>query len=176
VADGIGDLPANVRRSLSYIIGDSRVQALIDKSRVHSFSKGSRRQGVLILFAGVSGTGKTLAVQLLANQLAMDVCRVKLDELVNQYIGETEENLRELFEKAEAKGYILFFDEADALFGKRTAIIDGHERHANLEVGHLLERMENHHGIVILCSNNKDNLDPMHLRRFHYILDFKSRR
>jgi vesicle-fusing ATPase len=174
--DGVCDLPANIRRSLSYIIIDSRVQALTDKSAEQSFSKSSRRQGVLVLLADVSSAGKTLAAQFLAGHLAMDIYRISLGGLVNKHIGKTEKNLVKLFEKAEANDHILFFDEADALFDKRTEVIDGHDRYAKLEVSYLLERMEKHRGIVIFSSNNRNNLDPAHLRRFQYILDFESRR
>lgn len=170
--DGISDLPANIRRSLSYIIKDSRVQILADKHAGQRFSNSRSRQGVFALFAGASGTGKTLAAQLLANQLSMDVCQINLAEFVNKYIGETEKNLQMFFERAEANNIILLFDEADALFGKRTEIIDSHDRYANLEVSHLLQHMENHRGIVILSSNNRDSFEPAHLRHFQYILDF----
>lgn len=172
--DNICDLPPNIRRSLNYIIIDSRVQALADRPARQSFSKSNRRLGVSALFAGASSTGKTMAAQLLANQLSMDVCRVNLARFVNKYIGETEKNLAELFEKAEAKNYILLLDEGDALLGSRTDIKSAHDRFANQEISHLLQNVENYWGIIILSSSSKDNLNPAHLRRFQYILDFDS--
>jgi SpoVK/Ycf46/Vps4 family AAA+-type ATPase len=174
--DGICDLPANIRRSLSYIVIDSRVRALADRPSRQSFSKSSRRLGVSALFAGASSTGTTLAAQLLANQLSMDVCRVNLARFVNKYIGETEKNLTELFEKAEAKNYILLLDEGEALLGSRIDVKPAHDRYANQEISYLLQSMENHRGIVILSSNSKDNLNPAHLHHFQYILDFDADR
>jgi SpoVK/Ycf46/Vps4 family AAA+-type ATPase len=174
--DDICDLPANIRRSLSYIVIDSRVQALADRPTRHSFSKSGSRLGVSALFAGASGTGKTMAAQLLANQLSMDVCRVNLARFVNKHIGETEKNLTELFEKAEAKNYILLLDEGEVLLGSRTDVKLANDRYANQEISYLLRCMENHWGIVILSSSSKDNLNPAHLRRFQYILDFDSDR
>jgi SpoVK/Ycf46/Vps4 family AAA+-type ATPase len=174
--DDICDLPAHIRRSINYIVIDSRVQALADKSARQNFSKSSRRLGVSALFAGASGTGTTLAAQLLANQLTMDVCRVNLARFVNKYIGETEKNLAELFEKAEEKNYILLLDEGDALLGSRTDVKSANDRFANQEVSYLLQSMKNHHGIVILSSSSKDNLNPAHLRHFEYILDFDSQK
>ena len=174
--EDIYDLPANIRRSLNYIVIDSRAQALADRFTKQNFSKSGRRLGISALFAGASSTGTTLAAQLLANQLTMDVCRVNLARFVNRYIGETEKNLTELFEKAESQNYILLLDEGDALLGSRTDVKSANDRYANQEISYLLQCMENHWGIVILSSSSKDNLNPAHLRRFQYILDFDSDR
>jgi hypothetical protein len=124
------------------------------------------------LFYGPSGSGKTLAVQLLGKTLGIDVFRIDLSMIVSKYIGETEKNLAYLFDRAKKKNWILFFDEADALFGKRTDITDSKDKWANLEMSYLLQRMEEHNGLTILASNFKDNIDNAMTRRFQSVIYF----
>jgi SpoVK/Ycf46/Vps4 family AAA+-type ATPase len=130
------------------------------------------RGGCRVLFTGLSGTGKTMAAQLLAQELQLDAYRVDLAAVVTKYIGETEKNLTRLFDAAEASNVILLFDEADALFGKRSEVGDSHDRYANLESSYLLQRMENHGGIVILATNSKANLDAAFPRRLRFVVEF----
>ncbi len=127
--------------------------------------RGNRGLGVSALFAGPSGTGKTLAAEVLAHELNMDLYRIDLSSLVSKYIGETEKNLRRIFDAAETGGSILLFDEADALFGKRTEVKDSHDRYANIEASYLLQRMEEYHGLAILTTNLKESIDSAFLRR-----------
>jgi len=124
------------------------------------------------LFYGSSGTGKTLAAALLGKELQKDVVRVDLSTVVSKYIGETEKNLEQLFLRAETKDWILFFDEADALFGKRTEIKDSHDRYSNLEIAYLLQRLEQHPGIVLFATNKKTNIDDAFIRRLRYDIHF----
>ncbi len=135
-------------------------------------AKAGVRSGGIALFAGNDGTGKTLAAGVIARDLGLPLYRVDLAAVVSKYIGETEKNLRRVFDAAERGGAILFFDEADALFGKRTDVKDSHDRYANIEVNYLLQRMESHQGLVILASNMKNNLDPAFLRRLRYVVEF----
>ena len=132
----------------------------------------SRGRGITALFAGPSGTGKTMAAEILARQLRLDLYRIDLAGVVNKYIGETEKNLRRVFEAAEQSGAILFFDEADALFGKRTEVKDSHDRYANIEINYLLQRMEDYRGLAILATNRKTSLDRAFLRRLRFLIDF----
>jgi hypothetical protein len=129
-------------------------------------------RGLTALFTGEPGTGKTMAAQVLARELGLDLFRVDLSRVMSKYIGETEKNLSRLFDEARASGAILFFDEADALFGKRTEVKDAHDRYANLEIGYLLQRMEEHAGTTVLATNRVGDLDEAFTRRFHFILDF----
>jgi ATPase family associated with various cellular activities (AAA) len=129
-------------------------------------------RGLTMLFGGPPGTGKTMAAQVLAGALALDLYRVDLSRVVNKYIGETEKNLALLFDEAQASGAVLFFDEADALFGKRSEVKDAHDRYANLEIGYLLQRMEEYEGVTILASNRARDMDEAFTRRFHFIIDF----
>jgi SpoVK/Ycf46/Vps4 family AAA+-type ATPase len=128
--------------------------------------------GDMGLFTGEPGTGKTMAAQVLARELGLDLFRVDLSQVMSKYIGETEKNLAQLFDDARASGAILFFDEADALFGKRTEVKDAHDRYANLEIGYLLQRMEEHVGTTVLATNRVGDLDEAFIRRFYFILDF----
>lgn len=134
--------------------------------------KSQRGLGIAALFAGASGTGKTLAAEVLANTLQLDVYRIDLSSVVSKYIGETEKNLRRVFDAAEGGGVILLFDEADALFGKRSEVKDSHDRHANIEVSYLLQRMEAYRGLAILTTNLKGSLDQAFLRRIRFIVQF----
>lgn len=135
-------------------------------------SKSSHGLGISALFAGESGTGKTLAAEVLANDLDLDLYRIDLSQVVNKYIGETEKNLRRVFDAAEGGGCILLFDEADALFGKRSDVKDSHDRYANIEVGYLLQRMEAYRGLAILTTNIRSALDKAFLRRIRFIVQF----
>ena len=134
--------------------------------------KMSRGLGMSVLFSGESGTGKTLAAEVLAHELRMNLYRIDLSAVVSKYIGETEKNLRRLFDAAENGGAILFFDEADALFGKRSEVKDSHDRYANIEINYLLQRMEAYRGLAILATNMKSALDTAFLRRLRFIVRF----
>jgi vesicle-fusing ATPase len=127
---------------------------------------------VTALFAGESGTGKTFAAEVLAGDLGLDLYRIDLAGTVSKYIGETEKNLRRVFDAAEASGAVLLFDEADALFGKRGEVKDGHDRYANLEVAYLLQRMESYRGLAVLTTNLRSNLDRAFLRRLRFVVQF----
>jgi Cdc6-like AAA superfamily ATPase len=135
-------------------------------------AKGNRGLGISALFAGTSGTGKTLAAEVLAHQLCLDLYRVDLSSVVSKYIGETEKNLRRVFDAATEGGVILLFDEADALFGKRSEVKDSRDRYANIEVSYLLQRMECYPGLAILTTNLKSALDPAFLRRIRFVVQF----
>lgn len=133
---------------------------------------GKRGLGISALFAGASGTGKTMAAEMIAKTLDLDLFRVDLSAVTSKYIGETEKNLREIFDAAEAGGAVLLFDEADALFGKRTQVQDSRDRHANMEVSYLLQRMEAYQGLAILTTNLKESLDQAFIRRLRFIVNF----
>jgi hypothetical protein len=135
-------------------------------------AKGARGLGISALFAGASGTGKTMAAEVLAGELRLDLYRIDLASVVSKYIGETEKNLKRLFDAAEGSGAILLFDEADALFGKRSEVKDSHDRYANIEISYLLQRMEDYRGLAILTTNLKSALDPAFLRRLRFIVQF----
>jgi hypothetical protein len=135
-------------------------------------AKSTRGLGISALFAGVSGTGKTMAAEVLANELQLDLYRIDLSQVVSKYIGETEKNLRRVFDAAEEGGVILLFDEADALFGKRSEVKDSHDRYANVEVSYLLQRMESYRGLAILTTNMKEALDSAFLRRIRFVVQF----
>jgi SpoVK/Ycf46/Vps4 family AAA+-type ATPase len=134
--------------------------------------KTAAHAGLVALFSGPSGTGKTLAAGILGRRLGLDVYRIDLSAIVSKYIGETEKNLERIFEMAQAANAILFFDEADALFGKRSQVKDAHDRYANVEVSYLLQRIEVFPGLAILASNLKQNLDSAFLRRLHMTIEF----
>jgi hypothetical protein len=134
--------------------------------------KMNRGLGINALFAGDSGTGKTMAAEVIANHLRLNLYRIDLSAVVSKYIGETEKNLRRLFDAAEDGGAILFFDEADALFGKRSEVKDSHDRYANIEINYLLQRMEAYTGLSILATNMKSALDTAFVRRLRFIVNF----
>ena len=125
-----------------------------------------------MLFSGPPGTGKTLAIEVIAGELELDLYKIDLSGVVSKYIGETEKNLARIFEEAEAGNSILFFDEADALFGKRTEVSDAHDRYANIETSYLLQRMEGTDGVIVLATNLRENMDVAFARRIRFILDF----
>lgn len=135
--------------------------------------KAKIKPGFRVMFYGTPGTGKTLTASLLGKYTKRDVYRIDLSMVISKYIGETEKNLSSLFDKAADKDWILFFDEADAVFGKRTNVRDAHDKYANQEVSYLLQRIENHPGLVILASNFKTNIDTAFTRRFQSIIEFE---
>ncbi len=164
-------VPDEVRRQLLEIAAQ-----VTHRTRVYREwgfgTKLARGRGVSALFSGVSGTGKTMAAEILANDLNLDLYGVDLAGVVSKYIGETEKNLRRIFDAAERSGAILFFDEADALFGKRTEVKDSHDRFANIEINYLLQRMEEYRGLSILATNRKSDVDRAFLRRIRFLVDF----
>jgi hypothetical protein len=164
-------LPEPERALLQQIAGQ-----VAQRSKVYETwgfgQKMSRGLGMSVLFSGESGTGKTLAAEVLAHELHMNLYRVDLSAVVSKYIGETEKNLRRLFDAAESGGTILFFDEADALFGRRSEVKDSHDRYANIEINYLLQRMEAYRGLAILATNMKSALDTAFLRRLRFIVRF----
>lgn len=129
-------------------------------------------QGIKVLFAGTSGTGKTMTASVLANDLGLDLFKIDLSSVVSKYIGETERNLERIFTAAQSSNAILFFDEADALFGKRSEVKDAHDRYANIEVAYLLQRIESYDGMVVLATNLSRNIDQAFSRRMHHVIDF----
>jgi ATPase family associated with various cellular activities (AAA) len=163
-------LPAKQTREIQEIIKGMRAL-----TRVH-YDWGTARvwneSGLCALFAGPPGTGKTMAAEVIAAELDLPLYRIDLSQVVNKYIGETEKNLRRLFDAADASDVVLFFDEADALFGKRTEVKDAHDRYANLEISYLLERMERFKGLGVLATNRKQDLDDAFLRRLRFVIDF----
>ncbi|MBC8161783.1 MAG: ATP-binding protein [Roseiflexaceae bacterium] len=129
-------------------------------------------KGINVLFAGQSGTGKTMAAEIIATELGLELYKIDLSSMVSKYIGETEKNLDRVFTAAREANAILFFDEADALFGKRSEVKDAHDRYANIEVGYLLQKMEEYDGVVILATNLRNNMDDAFVRRLHVAIDF----
>lgn len=129
-------------------------------------------RGITALFAGPSGTGKTMAAQVLAAEMGVVLFRIDLASVVSKYVGETEKNLRQIFDEAERLNAVLFFDEADALFGKRTQVKDAHDRYANIEINYLLQRMESYEGLAILATNRRGDIDSAFLRRLRFIIEF----
>jgi hypothetical protein len=164
-------VPAPQRRILHQVVAHVRHRVAVLDDWGFAARTG-RGLGTAVLFAGPSGTGKTLAAEVLAGALALDLYRVDLSQVVNKYIGETEKNLRRIFDAAEAGGAVLLFDEADALFGKRSEVKDSHDRYANIEVSYLLQRMETYRGLAILTTNLKTSLDTAFLRRLRFIVHF----
>lgn len=154
---------------------EEHVRAMNALTEVHygwGTAKAWNEGGISILFAGPPGTGKTMAAEVIATRLDLPMYRIDLSQVVNKYIGETEKNLKRLFDAADISDMILFFDEADSLFGKRTEVSDAHDRYANLEISYLLERMERFKGLAILATNRKKDLDEAFLRRLRYVIDF----
>jgi SpoVK/Ycf46/Vps4 family AAA+-type ATPase len=164
-------LPDAQRQTLREIAAHVRQRATVYESWGFA-RRGSRGLGISALFAGASGTGKTLAAEVLAHELHLDLYRIDLSSVVSKYIGETEKNLRRVFDAAEEGGAILLFDEADALFGKRSEVKDSHDRYANIEVSYLLQRMEAYRGLAILTTNLRSALDAAFLRRIRFVVQF----
>jgi hypothetical protein len=164
-------LPDAQRETLRQIVAHVRHRMVVYETWGFA-EKGRRGLGVSTLFTGESGTGKTLAAEVLAHELNLDLYRIDLSSVVSKYIGESEKNLRQIFDAAEQGGVALLFDEADALFGKRTEVKDSHDRYANIEVGYLLQRLEAFEGLAILTTNFKSSLDRAFQRRLRFIVTF----
>jgi hypothetical protein len=164
-------LPESQTRTLRQLADQVRCRMTVYETWGFS-GKGRRGLGVSALFAGPSGTGKTLAAEVLAHELALDLYRVDLATVVSKFIGETEKNLKQVFDAAEEGGVLLLFDEADALFGKRSEVRDSHDRYANIEVGYLLQRMETYRGLAVLTTNLKSTIDKAFQRRLRFIVNF----
>jgi hypothetical protein len=164
-------LPADSRRQLEDLTQQLRYRAVVDGEwAMHRAS--ARGRAITALFTGPSGTGKTLAAEVLANELGLELLAVDLSLVVDKYIGETEKRLATAFDVAERRGGLLFFDEADALFGKRSDVRDAHDRYANIEVDFLLQRLEAFSGLAILATNQRGHLDPAFMRRIRFSIDF----
>lgn len=164
-------LPEEQRETLREIAANVRQRVKVYEKWGFA-GRSARGLGISALFAGASGTGKTMAAEVLAAELELDLYRIDLSSVVSKYIGETEKNLRRVFDAAEEGGAILLFDEADALFGKRSEVKDSHDRYANIEVSYLLQRMEAYTGLAILTTNLKSALDTAFLRRIRFIVNF----
>ena len=162
-------LPPVIVRRLQELAGAIRSRATV----FGAWGFGARGgRGLMALFSGASGTGKTMSASVIARELGLDLHRIDLASVVSKYIGETEKNLARVFDAARASNSILFFDEADALLGRRSEVKDAHDRYANIEVAFLLQRMEEHDGVVILASNLSKNIDQAFTRRMHYVVEF----
>jgi AAA+ superfamily predicted ATPase len=164
-------LPETERQTLREIAAHVRQRTKVYKEWGFA-GKGDRGLGISALFAGTSGTGKTMSSEVLAGELQLDLYRIDLSSVVSKYIGETEKNLRRVFDAAESGATILLFDEADAIFGKRSDVKDSHDRYANMEVSYLLQRMESYQGLAILTTNLKDSLDTAFLRRIRFVVKY----
>jgi SpoVK/Ycf46/Vps4 family AAA+-type ATPase len=168
-------LPASVRQRLREIARHMKNREAV----AESFGQSGRilsGAGVIVLFSGSSKRGKTMAAKVLANDLELTLYRIDLSRIVNKYIGETEKNLQKVFDAAEDGGAVLFFDEAEALFGKRSEVKDNHDRYANIEVSYLLQRLENYNGLIILATNSEENIDPAFRRRIYFIIEIPTPR
>ncbi len=166
-------LPPEQKQVLKDILFQMQHRETSNESRGLT-DKSNLGLGVSALFVGKSGTGKTMAAEVLAHELNRKLYRIDLRKIESKYIGETEKNLKKIFDAAEDEGAILLFDEADALFGKRTAVKDAHDRYANTEMNYFLERMRSYGGLTIIKSKMKENIDPGFLRRLQYLLEIPS--
>jgi SpoVK/Ycf46/Vps4 family AAA+-type ATPase len=164
-------VPASLRETLADIVGFYRAAPRV-RAEMGLSGASPLGRGLSCLFSGSPGTGKTFAAQCLASALGLNLYRIDLSQVVSKYIGETEKALSRVFEEAEAGHGILLFDEADALFGKRSEVKDAHDRYANVEVAYLLQRMESFEGISILTTNLRSNMDTAFLRRLRFVLEF----
>jgi len=164
-------LPADRLQQLREICNYVKYRALVyqEWGFDHKLSLG---KGLNVLFAGPSGTGKTMSAEIMAGELGLDLFKIDLSTVVSKYIGETEKNLARIFDEAETSNAILFFDEADALFGRRSEVKDSHDRYANIEIGYLLQKMEEYQGMVILATNFRKNMDDAFVRRMHFTVEF----
>ena len=163
-------LPADQRRQFQEILHAMQTLRIV---HYHwGTAQAWNESGIAVMFCGLPGTGKTMAAEAIATALTLPIFRVDLSQVVNKYIGETEKNLKRIFDAAELSDCILFFDEADALFGKRTEVKDAHDRFANIEVSYLLERMERFKGLAILATNRRKDLDEAFVRRLRFIIEF----
>ena len=165
-------LPEAQLQLLHGIVAQVRNRTLVHDTWGFKPAGNGRGLGISAMFAGMSGTGKTLAAEVLAHELQLDLYRIDLSSIVSKYIGETEKNLQRVFDAAEEGGVVLLFDEADALFGKRSDVKDSHDRYANIEVSYLLQRMEAYRGLAILTTNLKSSVDVAFLRRLRFVIQF----
>lgn len=164
-------LPDLQRQTLRQIVLHVRRRSMVQNDWGFS-NKYTRNSGITALFSGASGTGKTMAAEVIANDLALDLYHIDLASIMSKYIGETEKHLRRIFDAADESGAVLLFDEADALFGRRSEVNDSHDRYANLQVSYLLQRMESYRGVAILTTNMKQAIDAAFLRRLRFIVHF----
>lgn len=164
-------LPKDKHARLREICNHARYRSLVLDTWGFA-SKLAGGKGLSLLFSGPPGTGKTMAAGVMANELGQDLFAIDLSNVVNKYIGETEKHLAKIFDEAERSSAVLFFDEADALFGKRSEVKDAHDRYANIETSYLLQRMEAYEGVAILATNLAQNMDEAFVRRIHFIVDF----
>jgi SpoVK/Ycf46/Vps4 family AAA+-type ATPase len=164
-------LPADPAQMLKEIVQQVRNRSLVYEKWGFD-GKLSYGKGLNIIFAGPSGTGKTMSAEIIAGELQMDLYKIDLSNMVSKYIGETEKNLERIFNEAGESNAILFFDEADSIFGKRSEVKDAHDRYANIETGYLLQKMEEYDGIVILATNLRKNLDEAFVRRMHFMIEY----
>jgi hypothetical protein len=164
-------LPERVLQQLKEVGNSVRLRHVVH-SEWRFDSKVGKNAGVSVLFSGVSGTGKTMAASVLARELNLDLYKIDLSSVVSKYVGETEKNLSRIFDEAEHSSAVLFFDEADALFGKRSEVKDAHDRFANIEVAFLLQRMEDFSGLAILATNISRNIDAAFVRRLQHVVEF----
>jgi SpoVK/Ycf46/Vps4 family AAA+-type ATPase len=166
-------LPKDIKEQLREVSGYIKYKGTVYTD--WGFDKKlSLGKGLNVLFSGPSGTGKTMASEIIAKDVGLDLYKIDLSSVVSKYIGQTEKNLKNIFKEAETSNAILFFDEADALFGKRSEVRDSHDRYANIEINYLLQKMEEYEGIVILATNFSSNIDEAFLRRMHFKIDFIS--
>jgi hypothetical protein len=163
-------VPADVRARLLDVVRAVELRPLVFDGWGYARRPGAR--GIKVMFAGASGTGKTMAAAILARELRLDLHRIELAAVISKYIGETEKNLDRAFVAARRANAILFIDEADALLGKRSEVKDAHDRYANVEIAYLLQRMEDHDGVVIVATNLANNIDPAFARRMQYVVQF----
>lgn len=166
-------LPPRHKAILESIVAQVRNRAQVYEDWGFGPRLQNKGLGISALFSGPSGVGKSMAGELIGNALALDVYRVDLSALISKWVGETEKNLRRVFDAAEDGGIILQFDEADALFGRRSEVKDSHDRHANIEVSYLLQRLEAYRGLCILTTNMRDNIDEAFLRRLRFVVEFR---
>lgn len=164
-------LPSEKKKQLWEVCNSLKYRSLVYDD--WGFDKKlSLGKGLTVLFTGASGTGKTMAAEVIAGELGLDLYKIDLSSMISKYIGETEKNLSRIFSEAETSNAILFFDEADALFGKRSEVRDSHDRYANIETSYLLQRMEEYEGVVILATNLSKNMDDAFVRRMHFTIEF----
>jgi SpoVK/Ycf46/Vps4 family AAA+-type ATPase len=164
-------LPADRTAQLREIVDQVRYRDVVYETWAFE-QKTSGGHGLTVLFAGPPGTGKTMAAEVLAHTLGVDLYAIDLSMVVSKFVGETEKNLARIFDEATSSNAVLFFDEADALFGRRTQVRDAHDRYANLETSYLLQKLEEHEGVVVLATNLRKNMDEAFVRRLHATVDF----
>jgi SpoVK/Ycf46/Vps4 family AAA+-type ATPase len=164
-------LPESQKETIREIAAQARWRGKVHREWGFG-ADGGPGLGISVLFYGPSGTGKSMAAGVIANELGLDLYRIDLSRVVSKNIGETEKNLGTVFDEAEGAGAVLLFDEADALFGRRSEVKDSHDRYANLEVSYLLQRMEAYDGLAILTTNQRSALDPAFLRRLRFAVQF----